>query len=377
MAEPLRLLRLISRLNLGGPALQIRALTPLLARRDTHSLIVHGAPGPGEAECEGLPPLLSLDQALQLGPRARGRVLLPGLGPGQSPRQSYQALRRLRRLCAAFAPQVLHSHTAKAGLLAPLCAPKGTAIVHSFHGHVLRDYFGPVRSRALLLLERRLQRRRALSTCVSESCGAELEELGIAPIQVIPPTVALPSPLPRAQARRALGLPEDARLVLFLGRLVPIKDPALFLETVALFSSREKTPTIPVLLGDGPLLSQLRDRHPEARFLGPVPEAGRYLRAFDALLLTSKREGLPLAALEALMQGLPVLGPAVPGIRDLQSMGVLPCERRAEGLAEGLGRVRPPTESQIQTLRQRHDPERMASIWAEIYRELREQGPRR
>ncbi len=398
--EPLRLLRLISRLNLGGPALQIRALTPPLAKRDTPSLIVHGALGPGEAPCPGLPPLLSLDQALSLGPRATGRVLLPGLGPGQGLRATLRALRDLRRLTKTFAPHVLHSHTAKAGLLATLAlhrgpfhrgpfhrdpfpngpsrkgaAPKGTPILHSFHGHVLRDYFGPAKSHALRLLERRLSRRRAASTCVSESCRAELEALGIGPLRVVPPTVANPTaPLSRAAAREALGLPQDTRLILFLGRLVPIKDPALFLETVALVSARERTPTLPVLIGTGPLLSQLRDAHPEARFLGPVEDAARYLRAFDLLLMTSKREGLPIAALEALMQGLPVLGPAVPGLSDLQSMGVPLCRERSAGaLAEGVAEVRGPTESQIQTLRERHRPERMADIWAQIYRDLRTQ----
>ncbi len=372
MPEPLRVLRLISRLNLGGPALQIRALTPPLEKRDIHSLLVHGTLGREETECPGLPPLLPYDQALRLGPRARGRVLIPGLGPGQGLRATRLGLRLLRRLIRAYTPHILHSHTAKAGLLAPLSRPKGTPILHNFHGHVLRDYFGPIRNLALRVLERRLTKHRSLSTCVSKSCQTELEALGISPLLVVPPTVDPPKdPLPRQAARKALRLPQDARLILFLGRLVPIKDPVLFLESVQLFSKRDPHPTIPVLIGSGPLLSQLRDTYPKALFLGPIEDAAQYLRAFDALLMTSKREGLPIAALEALMQGLPVLGPPIPGLTDLQNMGVLLCkERSAEALAGGLGQVRAPTERQIRTLRNRHEPERMADLWTKIYHDL-------
>jgi glycosyltransferase involved in cell wall biosynthesis len=87
--------------------------------------------------------------------------------------------------------------------------------------------------------------------------------------------------------------------------------------------------------------------------------------------MTSKREGLPIAALEALMQGLPVLGPPVPGLIDLRNMGVLLSRKRsAEALAEGLGKATPPTERQIQALRKHHHPERMADLWAQIYRDL-------
>jgi glycosyltransferase involved in cell wall biosynthesis len=215
--------------------------------------------------------------------------------------------------------------------------------VHTFHGIVLRDYFSLLVSWALLRLEARLAQRTSALVAVSPSCREELAELGVAKLEriaVVPPAVPLPDFLPRAEARRRLGLPLDAFVVAAYGRLVPIKRVEAFLQALAAMPDARGD-----VHGDGPQMSSLLRVAPSnVTFRSASADARACMAAYDALVLPSRREGCPLVAIEAFAAGVPVVGFDVPGVRDALGpwgSGILVPERLgAEGLASALRSLR-------------------------------------
>jgi glycosyltransferase involved in cell wall biosynthesis len=227
----------------------------------------------------------------------------------------------LRALIASFRPDVVHSHTSKAGFVArPVARAAGVPVVaHTFHGHVLRDYFPALVSALLARRERRLAAVTDLLFAVSASCADELAAAGVAARErfaVVPPAVPLPPPLPRAAAASTLGIAVPERHLVCVGRLVPIKRVDHFVRAVAAMPGWSGD-----IVGDGPERGRLqllaeRQANSRIRFLGARPDIGRQLAGYAALVLPSRREGLPLVAVEAFAAGVPVVGYDVPGVRD-------------------------------------------------------------
>jgi glycosyltransferase involved in cell wall biosynthesis len=318
----MRVMRILTRPNLGGPTRQAVALWHAHAAQGLRTLLVTGAVDSAEtALCPadaGVPPV---DRAQVLaGEPVAGWLALPELQRRPHLLRDRQARGALRRLIETFAPDVVHTHTSKAGWLGRRAAQDvgHGRVAHTFHGHVLRDYFGPLRSWLLARLERRLATRTDLLFAVSASCADELTAAGVAPrgrIAVVPPAVPLPEFAPRDAARRELGLPADAQCLASIGRLVPIKRIEHFLAMLRLLPDVHG-----VVFGDGPLRTNLetagRDLGGRLHWCGARADAVRLLPAFDALVLPSRREGLPLVAVEAAAAGLPVVGYAVPGVQD-------------------------------------------------------------
>jgi glycosyltransferase involved in cell wall biosynthesis len=341
-----RVCRILSRPNLGGPTRQVAALFAAQRELGAQTLLLVGRCRPGEralpAGALGVPEL-DLRAALALGPRAEGWVEVPELGPGLHPMRDLRAGRSLRALLAAFAPDVVHTHTSKAGLLGRPAARKlrVPVVAHTFHGHVLRDYFGAAVSWLLARLERRLAARTDVLCAVSPSCAEELAALGVAPldrIAVVPPALALPAAPPgaRAAARARLGMQSDGWFAACAGRLVPIKRVDRFLDAAAILPELQGH-----VFGDGPLHGGLAARRPPGvSFRGAAPDLPALLAAYDALVIPSAREGCPLVALEAFAAGVPVVGFDVPGVRDALGPwggGVLvPEAEGAAGLARAL-----------------------------------------
>lgn len=319
-----RILRVITRPNVGGPMRQAVALWHAHAALGARTLLVTGRCRADEA---ALPlaelgiPLLSLADALQRGREASGICVVPTLGRRLAPLADLAALRTLRRLLTAFHPDVLHSHTSKAGWLARLAArgARETIVAHTFHGLVLADYVGPWRSRALCALERRFAARSDLLIAVSASCRDELEALRVAyDVRVVPPAVALEdfARAERSAARHDLGLDEGTLVLGFLGRMVDIKRPELFAALLA-----ELPDAVGIAAGDGPRAAVLRAAATRLdgrlRVLPTSAAPAALVAALDLLVLPSRREGFPIVGVEATAAGVPTLGFDVPGLRDL------------------------------------------------------------
>lgn len=343
----MRVLRLLTRPNLGGPTRQAIALWHALAARSVETLLVTGSVGAGEtllSPAEHGVPVLGWDEALRAGRTAVGWLQIPELGRRLSPWADHRAARALRTLLQSHVPDVVHTHTSKAGWLGRRAARvvPTARLVHTFHGHVLQDYFPAPFGWLLARLERRLAARTDVLCAVSDSCADELAAAGVAPRErfvVVPPAVAVPAAMPRAEARAALGIPLDQRRVVCAGRLVPIKRVGDFVAAVAQVEGLYGD-----VVGDGPLrtalAAQAATRAPgRVRLVPGRPGLPSELSAYDALVLPSVREGLPLVAVEAFAAGVPVVGYDVPGVRDAVRLGggtLVPVAAGPAGLAAAL-----------------------------------------
>ena len=319
-----KILRVIARLNMGGPALHVAYLTEGLTKRGYDTTLVSGSLARGEdsmafvAEAHGVE-VVRIDE----------------LGREISPLRDLMATIRLAKLIRKERPQILHTHTAKAGTVGRVAAllagsRRPPIIVHTFHGHVLRGYFGPLRSLFFRLLERRLAAGTTALIAVSPQVRDDLVALGVAPRErfvVIRLGIELdervtPQENGRGESRRYLGIPGDRFAVGWIGRMTAVKrtDDVL----VAFKRLRDGgVDAVLCMVGDGPDRPQLEERAHElgvARdtvFLGYQEDVAPFYAAFDALVLPSGNEGTPVSVIEALAAELPVVATRVGGVPDV------------------------------------------------------------
>lgn len=377
----MRLMRVLTRPNVGGPARQAVALWHAHRAAGMRTLLVVGRCERGEPVLDlaaaGLPRLRARE-VMARGSDAEGFVELASLRRRPHPLRDARALRTLVALMRACAPDVVHTHTSKAGWLGRWAAWRtGVPVVaHTFHGLVLRDYFVAPIERGLRGVEAALARRTGLLFAVSPSCRVELQRLGVGDqrVQVMPPAIDLEGfgASSRAEARAALGLDDATPVLGFVGRLVAIKRPDLFAATV-----QSVPDAVGLVIGEGPLREELSLHRAPLRMLGVRADVARLLPACDALVLSSEREGCPLAAVEAFAAGVPVVGFDVPGVRDaLGPWGaglLVPRAEGAQGLARAAGAViadgalRDHVVARARAGLGRFDPQRVGAALAEAY----------
>ena len=303
-ANRLRVLRVIARMNVGGPALQVTGLVDGMDVHQFEHRLLTGFVGPDEADY------------LELrAPHVRA-VRVPGLGREPHVAGDLRALRTLYGEMRRFQPHVVHTHTAKAGVLGRVSARAAgvPATVHTFHGHLLHGYFSPAVTKAVIGVERGLARSTSRLVAVGEQVRDELLAAAIGrPEQyvVVPPGIHLP-PLPsRASARAALGLPPDAVVAVFVARLTQIKRPERFLAIAAALRDRHPDALF-VVVGEGDLLPALQQAAgPNVRFLGWRGDVERVYAASDLVVLTSDNEGMPVSLIEAALCGVPAVSTRV------------------------------------------------------------------
>lgn len=298
----IRVLRVIGRLNVGGPAAQIDVLADGLDPDRFEHRIVAGAVEEGEADHLALRGSVADVRRLGTG----GRELRP--------LADARALWDLRREIESFRPHLLHTHTAKAGALgrgAALSIPghRRPRLVHTFHGHLLVGYFGAAGTVTVRAIERRLARRTDRLVAVGERVRDELLAARVGTREryvVIPPAVRVATPPDRAEARRRLDLPADHPVVAFVGRLTAVKRPDRFAAVVAELSERLPD-LVAVVAGDGPAADHLASAGPALRRLGWRRDVETVLAAADVVLLTSDNEGMPVSLIEAALCGRPAV----------------------------------------------------------------------
>jgi glycosyltransferase involved in cell wall biosynthesis len=319
----IRVVRLFSRLNIGGPSVHVILLTAGLASRGYRTRLVVGQ----EAAQEGN----LLDLAAEKGvPCER----LDALGREIRVISDLRALFGLYRVIRDFQPSVVHTHAAKAGLLGRVAARLAgvPVVVHTYHGHVLRGYFGPVKTAVFRALEALLCPLSDVLIAVSEAVKQDLVTLGVARaerIRVVPLGLDLErftKDLPRGVLRAAPGFAADAPLVGMVGRLVPIKDVSTFLRAAALV--RAARPDVRfALVGDGEERVALEGECQRLGLAGVVSFQGwrRDMEAvygdLDVVVNSSRNEGTPVALIEALASARPVVATRVGGTADLLAGG--------------------------------------------------------
>ena len=321
--EPIRVLRVIARLNVGGPSLHVSYLTAGLASRGYATTLAAGEISAGEASMAFV--------AEQRGIAVRS---IPELQREVSPLHDAGAVRRLVELIQQERPHVLHTHTAKAGTVGRFAArlagsARPPVVVHTFHGHTLEGYFSPAKQKAYRLIERALAQQTDALVAVSPEVRDELVAIGVAPASrfaVVRLGIELTERMQGSEQgeelRASLGIPAGQFTIGWVGRMTAVKRADDVLRTLSLLRERGIDAAL-VMVGDGPDRPELEALARElgvesaTRFVGFQDDVGPWFHAFDVLLLPSRNEGTPVSAIETLAAGRPVVASRVGGVPDV------------------------------------------------------------
>lgn len=388
MAEkPLKIVRIMDRLNVGGPAVHAVLTSEGLSSEKTggrvDTLLVHGHVTDDEEEMshlfEGRPGLR--------------REVLPTLSRRISPIKDLRAFLSIFWILLRERPDVVHTHKSKAGALGRIAAwiTRVPVRVHTFHGQVFEGYFSEGTSKNIVRVERFLSTLSHGVLAISPALREELErDYRIAhpgKLRVVPLGLdleALARPKEKRRLQRELDLPEDAPAVGIVGRLVPIKNQALFLRAAAKIATR--IPELQVfVVGGGELEGSLKALAKElglnAHFTGSQSDMAEVYASLDAVALSSDNEGTPVVLIEALAAGVPVVATDVGGVADVLAGGAhgrLVPAGDEDALAEAITAtvLDPPSPAAREAARAHvlthYSAERLCSDLEALYRELLE-----
>ena len=309
---PVKVLRIIARMNVGGPAVEITELLRGLHPSSFDQRLLTGFCAPDEADY------------LQTQAPDVPVTRISGLGRSIRPGDDVRVLGRLVSEIRAFRPDVIHTHTAKAGVLGRVAARMaggGAQVIHTHHGHLLHGYFGPMKTRALIQAERSLSRITDTLVTVGAQVRDDLLGAGIGRAEqyrVVYSGVRLAQLPAREQARAELGLALDRPVVSMIGRLTRIKRPDRFLKT-ATSVLRTNPDTQFLVAGWGDEGEQLRASASglPISVLGWRDDLERLLAATDIVLLTSDNEGTPLSLVQAGLAGIPSVATDVGSVHEV------------------------------------------------------------
>jgi glycosyltransferase involved in cell wall biosynthesis len=329
VADRIKVLRVIARLNVGGPALHVAYLSAGLANRGYDTTLVAGSLARGEESMAGA----SEQRGVKI-------VALDELHREIAPLNDLRAMVRLARLIRRERPDILHTHTAKAGAVGRVAAllsgsARPAIIVHTFHGHVLRGYFNPLTAFGFRILERWLATFTTALIAVSPEVRDDLVRLGVAPAKkfaIVRLGIQLNERIgadagARAETRRVLGVSQAAFVVGWVGRMTAVKRTDDVLRAFKGLLDRGVDAYL-CLVGDGPDRGHLERYAHElgivrrCLFLGYQNEVGRFYQAIDVLLLPSTNEGTPVSVIEALAAERPAVATRVGGIPDVIRTGI-------------------------------------------------------
>jgi glycosyltransferase involved in cell wall biosynthesis len=382
--EPVRVMRIIARLNVGGPAIHVSLLTVGLQDEVYQSTLVTGVVGPGEGD------MIYLARDLGIQP-----VVIPTMQREISPFADLKTLAALVRLMRRMRPHIVHTHTAKAGFVGRLAAVlcRVPVVVHTFHGHVFQGYFGETKTRLFIGLERLAARGSDVILTISQRLKDDLIAYRIAPeekIKIVPLGLKLlrltDLEALRGSFRQEGGFSTETPLVGIIGRLVPIKNHELFLAAASRVSQARPEVRF-AIVGDGErraaleaLVEQLglADR---VWFAGWRNDLPRIYADLDALVISSNNEGTPVSIIEAMAARVPVVATEVGGVPDLLrdgQLGTLVPPEDAEALAEAiLATLSAPLQARLAEAQEwalaRYEADRLIADIRQLYGDLLKQ----
>jgi len=339
MSEPLRVATVITRLDGGAGVLALRGALALDRSQFQVALITGLVPGSGDR---------LVDQA-----RAEGLEVItePALRAPIDPRHDAAALRSLSDLMRQRPFDVVHTHTAKAGVLGRISAKRAAVprVVHTYHGFPFHEFQSPLRRAGYIAVERRLGKLTDVALCVGTGVAVEAIRRELVPperirtIGVVVPDGLSPGPDARDRARRLLGIAPEAVVVGAVGRLTYQKAPEHFLAAMRELA-RSRPDVVGVWVGGGELAERVgrlarSASGPRIVLAGDRADAPEIMPAFDVFALPSRYEGLPTVVVEAMLCGVPVVATAVNAVGDVVApgeTGLLVPPQRPDLLAEAV-----------------------------------------
>ena len=302
--KKVRVLRIIARMNVGGPAVQVSGLMRGFDQKAFEQELLTGSCAADEADY--LEKVATDVKAIRI----------DGLGRSIKPRADLTALFAIIKEIRRFKPDVIHTHTAKAGVvgrIASILSGHKSIRVHTFHGHLLHGYFGTAKTKLVILIEKLLALFTDQLLAVGKQIQDDLIAVGIGntnKFAVMPPGLQLANVPTKSEARIELGLDPDKIYCAFIGRITQIKRPDRFLDV----ATKTKTDNVKlnfIVAGAGEKLQYCQDRvnseNLPVSFLGWREDIEVVLAAADFVILTSDNEGTPLSLIQAGMVGIPVV----------------------------------------------------------------------
>jgi glycosyltransferase involved in cell wall biosynthesis len=328
-----RVLRIINRLNLGGPTYNAAYLTKYMDEFET--LLVSGMHDETEESSEFIVNELGLKP-----------MYLPEMYRELNPFRDYKSYFRLRQIIKDFKPDIVHTHAAKAGAVGRLAARHAGVpiILHTFHGHVFHSYFSPAKTKMFLAIEKYLARYSTKIIALSPKQLLELtDEFNIAAKSKFE-VVNLGFDLQRfaenkEEKRKAFraeyNIQDDEIAIGIVGRLVPIKNHSLFLNGLKKLSENTDKKIRAFIIGDGELRSSIeaeatalgipfsavKQNSSLLTFTSWIKDVSVCNAGLDVIALTSNNEGTPVSLIEAQAAGKPIVSTKVGGIEDIVEEG--------------------------------------------------------
>ena len=302
--ERIQVLRIIARMNVGGPAVQVSGLMRGFDQQLFEQELLTGYCADDEADY------------LEKVANDVKAIRIDGLGRSIKPRSDLTALFAIVKEIRRFKPDVIHTHTAKAGVvgrIASILSGHRSFRVHTFHGHLLNGYFGPGKTKLVVLVEKFLALFTDQLLAVGKQVQDDLIAAGIGnskKFAVMRPGLRLAKVPSKHDARIELGLNQNEIYCAFIGRITRIKRPDRFLDVVAKVK-KDGIKVNFIVAGAGEQLQYCQDRvtneNLPVTFLGWREDIENVLAAADLLILTSDNEGTPLSLIQAGMVGIPVV----------------------------------------------------------------------
>jgi len=332
-----RVLRILNRLIIGGPALNAVNLTRHMSAEGFDTLLVTGGKDEHEQDAGHLISQLDIEP-----------VVIREMKRDIHPSADRAAYLKMKALIREFRPDIVHTHAAKSGAIGRLAADacKVPVVVHTFHGHVFHSYFNKVKTQAFIRIERYLARRSSGIIAIS---GLQKEELAnvyhICPpekINIIPLGFDLQKFTDDREAKRKAfrekyRIGEDETAIGIIGRIVPVKNHELFVAAAALVLAAVKEKVRFVIVGDGDMRAPMEAAfsaagidyafHPQNQSRATAvctswqTEMDTVMAGLDIIALTSHNEGTPVSLIEALAAGRPVVSTRVGGVADVVTDG--------------------------------------------------------
>ena len=314
MAERIKVMQIIARMNVGGPAVIVAELMRGLDKGQFEQVLITGYCDETEADY--------LDEVATDISATR----IAGLGRSVSPLADLKAFFGLIKTIKTFKPDVIHTHTAKAGVLgrlASIIAGRGATRIHTFHGHLLHGYFSGWKTSLVIAIEKFLAKRTHFLIAIGNEVKQDLLSAGIgspAQYKVFFPGLPEPRTVSKAEIRKNLELAATAIYCTFVGRLTQIKRPDRLLDVAAAMVKREVDIHF-LVAGEGELFESSKARAAAealpVTFLGWRKDIDELFAASDIAILTSDNEGIPLTLIQAAQAALPIIAPKVGSISDI------------------------------------------------------------